>query len=248
MRVIEVWLLCVQQSPEDRPSMSLVVLALSNEGALPTPKEPTFFIENNYLVLISIQAAIQQVQPIVGFSLRGPNGDSPFEKICNGSTHEVTGLSNVMATMSRAAGKGFGQAYELQQKRVSIGLYINGSIRQMFDDNRCIGSNFLRFPGSLNNQTSIMLIPNEDESELNESRSQKAKGKEKEITSSLSSKRKKDGGFLDNENVTKRSSIVTQHIDHDAADKQATMREIKLEILGKLRYKIEATGRVFVSM
>ena len=35
--------------------------------------------------------------------------------------------------MSRTAGKGFGQPYELQQKQVSIGLYISGSIRQMFD-------------------------------------------------------------------------------------------------------------------
>ena len=47
LRSIEVGLSCVQQSPEDRPSMSSVVLALGNEGALPTPKQPAFFIEKN---------------------------------------------------------------------------------------------------------------------------------------------------------------------------------------------------------
>ncbi|GKD97038.1 G-type lectin S-receptor-like serine/threonine-protein kinase [Tanacetum coccineum] len=48
-RSIQVGLLCVQQSPEDRPSMSSVVLALGGEGALPTPKQPAFFTENNSL-------------------------------------------------------------------------------------------------------------------------------------------------------------------------------------------------------
>ncbi|GJT88715.1 G-type lectin S-receptor-like serine/threonine-protein kinase, partial [Tanacetum coccineum] len=38
LRSIEVGLLCVQQSPEDRPNMSSVVLVLGNEGALPKPK------------------------------------------------------------------------------------------------------------------------------------------------------------------------------------------------------------------
>ncbi|GJS47163.1 G-type lectin S-receptor-like serine/threonine-protein kinase [Tanacetum coccineum] len=47
LRSIEVGLSCVQQNPEDRPSMSSVVLALGNEGALPTPKQPAFFIEKN---------------------------------------------------------------------------------------------------------------------------------------------------------------------------------------------------------
>ena len=40
LRSIEVGLLCVQQNPEDRPYMSLVVPALRNDGALPTPKQP----------------------------------------------------------------------------------------------------------------------------------------------------------------------------------------------------------------
>lgn len=45
LRSIQVGLLCVQQSPEDRPSMSSVVLMLSSENALPQPKQPGFFTE-----------------------------------------------------------------------------------------------------------------------------------------------------------------------------------------------------------
>ncbi|XP_052206368.1 G-type lectin S-receptor-like serine/threonine-protein kinase At4g27290 isoform X4 [Diospyros lotus] len=45
LRSIQVALLCVQQSPEDRPSMSSVVLMLGNDGALPQPKQPGFFTE-----------------------------------------------------------------------------------------------------------------------------------------------------------------------------------------------------------
>ena len=40
LRSIEVGLSCVQQNPEDRPYMSLVVPALRNDGALPTLKQP----------------------------------------------------------------------------------------------------------------------------------------------------------------------------------------------------------------
>ncbi|KAL5548135.1 hypothetical protein UlMin_003366 [Ulmus minor] len=47
LRSIHVALLCVQCSPEDRPSMSSVVLMLSSEIALPQPKEPGFFNERN---------------------------------------------------------------------------------------------------------------------------------------------------------------------------------------------------------
>ena len=45
LRSIHVGLLCVQQSPDDRPSMSSVVLMLSSESALPQPKMPGFFTE-----------------------------------------------------------------------------------------------------------------------------------------------------------------------------------------------------------
>ncbi|XP_024028013.1 G-type lectin S-receptor-like serine/threonine-protein kinase At4g27290 isoform X2 [Morus notabilis] len=47
LRSIHVALLCVQRSPGDRPSMSNVVLMLSSEIALPTPKEPGFFTERH---------------------------------------------------------------------------------------------------------------------------------------------------------------------------------------------------------
>ncbi|XP_059279502.1 G-type lectin S-receptor-like serine/threonine-protein kinase At4g27290 [Lycium ferocissimum] len=42
-RSVHVGLLCVQQCQEDRPSMSTVVLMLSSDIPLPSPKEPGFF-------------------------------------------------------------------------------------------------------------------------------------------------------------------------------------------------------------
>ncbi|XVE80253.1 hypothetical protein DITRI_Ditri14bG0124900 [Diplodiscus trichospermus] len=47
LRCINVALLCVQQRPEDRPSMSVVLLMLCGESILPEPKQPGFFIERN---------------------------------------------------------------------------------------------------------------------------------------------------------------------------------------------------------
>ncbi|CAL5390630.1 unnamed protein product [Camellia sinensis] len=47
LRSIRVGLLCVQQCPEDRPSMSSVVLMLGSEGALPQVKQLGFFTERN---------------------------------------------------------------------------------------------------------------------------------------------------------------------------------------------------------
>ncbi|KAF9666876.1 hypothetical protein SADUNF_Sadunf16G0274300 [Salix dunnii] len=47
LRSIHVGLLCVQCSPNDRPSMSSVVLMLCGEGTLPPPKQPGFFIERD---------------------------------------------------------------------------------------------------------------------------------------------------------------------------------------------------------
>ncbi|XP_060199268.1 G-type lectin S-receptor-like serine/threonine-protein kinase At4g27290 isoform X2 [Lycium barbarum] len=47
LRSIQVGLLCVQQCPDDRPSMSSVVLMLANESLLPNAKEPGFFTERN---------------------------------------------------------------------------------------------------------------------------------------------------------------------------------------------------------
>ncbi|KAH6775496.1 hypothetical protein C2S52_013057 [Perilla frutescens var. hirtella] len=47
LRSIHVGLLCVQKSPEDRPSMSSVVFMLGNEVALAQPKEPGFFTQRD---------------------------------------------------------------------------------------------------------------------------------------------------------------------------------------------------------
>nr|GFA68525.1 G-type lectin S-receptor-like serine/threonine-protein kinase At4g27290 [Tanacetum cinerariifolium] len=50
LRSMEVGLSCVQENPEDRPEMSLVVLALRNDGALPTPKQRRFFTKNVFVL------------------------------------------------------------------------------------------------------------------------------------------------------------------------------------------------------
>ncbi|KAJ8555971.1 hypothetical protein K7X08_022729 [Anisodus acutangulus] len=42
LRCIHVSLLCVKQSPDDRPNMSAVVLMLNGESTLPQPKDPGF--------------------------------------------------------------------------------------------------------------------------------------------------------------------------------------------------------------
>ncbi|KAI8010272.1 G-type lectin S-receptor-like serine/threonine-protein kinase [Camellia lanceoleosa] len=49
LRSIHVGLLCVQESPKDRPSMSSVVLMLGSETALPQAKQPGFFTARNVL-------------------------------------------------------------------------------------------------------------------------------------------------------------------------------------------------------
>ncbi|KAJ4836175.1 hypothetical protein Tsubulata_004994 [Turnera subulata] len=49
MRCIHISLLCVQQHPEDRPSMASVVMMLGGESTLPLPKEPGFYIDKGAL-------------------------------------------------------------------------------------------------------------------------------------------------------------------------------------------------------
>lgn len=49
VRSIHVGLLCVQEHPDDRPTMSSVVMMLSNDVALPQPKHPGFFTGRNIL-------------------------------------------------------------------------------------------------------------------------------------------------------------------------------------------------------
>ncbi|XP_031276352.1 G-type lectin S-receptor-like serine/threonine-protein kinase At4g27290 [Pistacia vera] len=67
LRSVHVGLLCVQQSPEDRPSMSTVVLMLSSDIALPQPKKPGFYAERSLI-----------------------GGDSSTGKQDTSSTNEVT--------------------------------------------------------------------------------------------------------------------------------------------------------------
>ena len=48
LRCIHVGLLCVQQNPMDRPSMSSVVFMLESENVvLPQPKPPGYFMETD---------------------------------------------------------------------------------------------------------------------------------------------------------------------------------------------------------
>lgn len=47
LRSIHVGLLCVQQCPEHRPSMSSIVFMLENEVELPQTKQPGFFTERD---------------------------------------------------------------------------------------------------------------------------------------------------------------------------------------------------------
>lgn len=48
LRSIHVGLLCVQEHPDDRPTMSSVVQMLTNDTmALPQPKHPGFFIQRD---------------------------------------------------------------------------------------------------------------------------------------------------------------------------------------------------------
>ncbi|XP_024964700.1 G-type lectin S-receptor-like serine/threonine-protein kinase At4g27290 isoform X2 [Cynara cardunculus var. scolymus] len=49
LRSIQVGLLCVQQSPEDRPDMPSVIMMFGSEGALSQPKQPAFFTERNLI-------------------------------------------------------------------------------------------------------------------------------------------------------------------------------------------------------
>ncbi|KAJ0045010.1 hypothetical protein Pint_04367 [Pistacia integerrima] len=67
LRSVHVGLLCVQQSPEDRPSMSTVVLMLSSDIILPQPKKPGFYAERSLI-----------------------GGDSSTGKQDTSSTNEVT--------------------------------------------------------------------------------------------------------------------------------------------------------------
>lgn len=48
MRCLQIGLLCVQEDPTDRPTMSTVVFMLGNEVSLPSPKKPAFILKRKY--------------------------------------------------------------------------------------------------------------------------------------------------------------------------------------------------------
>ncbi|KAK9992503.1 hypothetical protein SO802_027488 [Lithocarpus litseifolius] len=47
LRCIRLSLLCMQERPKDRPSMSSIIVILGSESALPQPKQPSFFLEKD---------------------------------------------------------------------------------------------------------------------------------------------------------------------------------------------------------
>lgn len=49
LRSMHIGLLCVQQNPDDRPSMLSVVVMLDSDVELPQPKMPGFFIGREFL-------------------------------------------------------------------------------------------------------------------------------------------------------------------------------------------------------
>ncbi|GMN49714.1 hypothetical protein TIFTF001_018881 [Ficus carica] len=53
LRCIKVGLLCVQEFAADRPHMSAVVFMLSNDSALPTPKQPAFVFKRSTYTITS---------------------------------------------------------------------------------------------------------------------------------------------------------------------------------------------------
>ncbi|KAB5534745.1 hypothetical protein DKX38_017831 [Salix brachista] len=66
LRVIQLGLLCVQERPEDRPSISYVVLMLGNEDELPQPKQPEngipmLLFSSALLLIITISIAADTI-------------------------------------------------------------------------------------------------------------------------------------------------------------------------------------------
>nr|GFA07074.1 G-type lectin S-receptor-like serine/threonine-protein kinase At4g27290 [Tanacetum cinerariifolium] len=91
LRSIEVGLLCVQQSPEDMPNMSSVVLVLGNEGALPKPKQPAFFTEKSLLVMAGSDPLLH-IEKLLFHIASAAHTILPKEGAIEGHLHE-TGLT-----------------------------------------------------------------------------------------------------------------------------------------------------------
>ncbi|XP_071733154.1 G-type lectin S-receptor-like serine/threonine-protein kinase At4g27290 isoform X2 [Rutidosis leptorrhynchoides] len=69
IRSVAIGLLCVQENAGDRSNMSSVVWMLDNEGALPTPKEPAFFIGRDLLVAHLSSSSANPAGSINGLSI-----------------------------------------------------------------------------------------------------------------------------------------------------------------------------------
>lgn len=73
MRCIHVGLLCIQQNPDERPTMSTAVLMLKGESTLPQPKEPGFLIDmiQREACSLSIKNASHSVNDITISMMQG---------------------------------------------------------------------------------------------------------------------------------------------------------------------------------
>ncbi|KAI3817675.1 hypothetical protein L1987_11472 [Smallanthus sonchifolius] len=59
-RSIHVTLLCVQHHTKDRPTMLSVLLMLVSDGALPTPKQPAFFSEDESTCKLDFASSLDE--------------------------------------------------------------------------------------------------------------------------------------------------------------------------------------------
>ncbi|KAL9267931.1 G-type lectin S-receptor-like serine/threonine-protein kinase-like protein [Drosera capensis] len=65
LKLVHVALLCVQQHPDDRPSMSSVIVMLDTDCELPQPKTPGFFVARNIAEVNSLYEALFSEQSTV---------------------------------------------------------------------------------------------------------------------------------------------------------------------------------------
>ncbi|KAI6690439.1 hypothetical protein NL676_027267 [Syzygium grande] len=75
LRSIHVALLCVQQFPEDRPSMSAVILMLGSDNELPLPKEPGMKYPTGFILFFKMAndvfVAKHYSRPLLSLQMRG---------------------------------------------------------------------------------------------------------------------------------------------------------------------------------
>uniref|UniRef100_A0A0E0KVN6 non-specific serine/threonine protein kinase n=1 Tax=Oryza punctata TaxID=4537 RepID=A0A0E0KVN6_ORYPU len=70
---IHVGLLCVQEDPDARPLMSSVVAMFENEAtALPTPKQPAYFVQRNFMAERAREDADKSMNSMSLTALQGP--------------------------------------------------------------------------------------------------------------------------------------------------------------------------------